>query len=283
MKRVRIALLAALTAGSVGGAALGAVAIGPDGPARPSRSAASPPRLVAATFLSHVNDPAATPGFPGDPAFTLETIFTVPEDGFYLQEIHEGEHTGTHYSAPCHFHAKALCADRLEPADFVLPAVVIDIRRQVLADVDYALTVGDLEEWVQAHGPMPTGAAVLAWTGCARFWGVERGPGIPSYYNCGTGRRGFHQPGFSAAAVRWLIDEGVLARRGATGTDTFGPDPATDEDFTASSLTLRRHRLTIENLTNLGRLPAAGGWIVIGGPRNRAGSGAPSTILGFAP
>jgi kynurenine formamidase len=50
-----------------------------------------------------------------------------------------------------------------------------------------------------------------------------------------------------------------------------------------SSLTLRRHRLTLENLTNLGRIPADGGWVVIGGPRNRAGSGAPSTILGLAP
>jgi hypothetical protein len=51
----------------------------------------------------------------------------------------------------------------------------------------------------------------------------------------------------------------------------------------ASSLTLRRHRLTLENLANLGRLPAAGGWVVIGGPRNRVGSGAPSTILGLVP
>jgi kynurenine formamidase len=281
MRRVRIALIAALTAGSMVGAALGAVALGPDLPAAPSRPA--PPGFGGTTFLSHVNDPATTPGFPGDPAFTLETIFTVPRDGFYLQEVHEGEHTGTHYSAPCHFHTRALCADRLEPADFILPAVVIDIRQQVLDDVDYALTVGDLEAWVEAHGPMPPGAAVLAWTGCARFWGAERGPGVPSYYNCGTGERGFHQPGFSEAAVRWLIDEGVLARRGATGTDTFGPDPGTDEDFMASSLTLRRHRLTLENLTNLGRLPAAGGWVVIGGPRNRAGSGAPSTILGLVP
>ncbi len=284
MNRVRIASLAALTAGAVVGAALVAVAaLGSDAPVSSSRSAASLPGFGGATFLSHVNDPASTPGFPGDPAFTLETIFTVPRDGFYLQEVHEGEHTGTHYSAPCHFHRGALCADRLEPADFILPAVVVDIRRQVLEDVDYALTVEDLEDWVEAHGPMPSGAAVLAWTGCARFWGAERGPGVPSYYNCGTGERGFHQPGFSEAAVRWLIDEGVLGRRGATGTDTFGPDPGTDGEFMESSLTLRRHRLTLENLTNLGRIPADGGWVVIGGPRNRAGSGAPSTVLGLAP
>ena len=73
MKRVRIASLAALTAGAVVGAALGAVAaLGSDAPVSSSRSAASLPGFGGATFLSHVNDPATTPGFPGDPAFTLE-------------------------------------------------------------------------------------------------------------------------------------------------------------------------------------------------------------------
>jgi len=50
-------------------------------------------RLV---FLSHVNDPATTSIFPGDPEFTLETIATVPQDGFYMQYVRAGEHTGTH-------------------------------------------------------------------------------------------------------------------------------------------------------------------------------------------
>jgi hypothetical protein len=40
-------------------------------------------------------------------------------------------------------------------------------------------------------------------------------------------------------------------------------------------------RFTLENLTGLQRMPASGGWIVVGGPRNRRGSGAPSTIFGL--
>ena len=54
MNRVRIASLAALTAGAVAGAALGAVALG--GSASSSRSAASLPGFRGATFLSHVLD-----------------------------------------------------------------------------------------------------------------------------------------------------------------------------------------------------------------------------------
>src|SRR5689334_20549206 len=59
-------------------------------------------RGVRLVNLSHLNDPATTSGFPGDPEFTLETPFTIPADGFYLQYVKEGEHTGTHWGAPGH-------------------------------------------------------------------------------------------------------------------------------------------------------------------------------------
>ena len=108
-------------------------------------------------------------------------------------------------------------------------------------------------------------------------------PGTPTYYNCGTGERGFHQPGFSIHAVRWLIAQGVLARRGALGTDTFGPDPGTDARFRESSLVFHRHRIDLENLTHVERLPPTGAWIVVGGPRNSRGSGSPATIYGLTP
>src|SRR5512139_1253982 len=92
-------------------------------------------RLV---FLSHVNDPATTSIFPGDPEFTLETIATVPVDGFYMQYVREGEHTGTHWGSPNHFHDGELSADQLDAQDLLLPAVKIDIRAKAAADQDYA-------------------------------------------------------------------------------------------------------------------------------------------------
>ena len=84
------------------------------------------PELI---FLSHVNDPATTSLFPGDPEFTLETMATVPVDGFYMQYVREGEHTGTHWGAPAHFQEGGLTADQLDPGDLFLPAVKIDVRR----------------------------------------------------------------------------------------------------------------------------------------------------------
>jgi kynurenine formamidase len=275
-RTVVVAVAFALTASVayLAGAASGTGAAG---------SSTALPGFSKVVFLSHVNNPNVVPGFPGDPAFTLTTAFTVPKDGYYLQYVKEGEHTGSHYSAPCHFHVHARCAEDLSAGDFVLPAVVVDVRPQVAYDPEYHATIADLKAWELANGPFPSNAAVLLWTGCDKWWGPNTEPTDHTYYNCGSAHGSFRQPGFSKHAVRWLIDRGVLGQRGALGTDTFGPDPGDDPNYVETFLTLRRHRFTLENLTNLGAMPTTGGWIVIGGPRNRNGSGAPSTVFGLVP
>jgi kynurenine formamidase len=259
-----VALGVLLVAGLLGGRPRPAAGSGAAGPL---------PGFGRVVFLSHVNDPARTPVFPGDPAFTLTTVFTVPEDGFYLQYLREGEHTGTHYSAPCHFHQGERCADQLAAADFVRPAVVVDVRRQAASDADYEVSVTDLRRFERRHGRIPRGAAVIAWTGWQDRWGT------PAYLNYDA-QGNVHQPGFSLAAARWLLRERGL---GAIGTDTFSPEAATDTEFRVSSLVLHGHRMTLENLAGLQQMPPTGGFLVVGGPRNRAGSGAPSTILGLVP
>jgi len=268
---------ALFAAGAVTASTLGRAAVGD------TASPVALPAFSKVVYLSHVNDPRDTPLFPGDPRFTIETVFTVADDGFYLERVKEGMHTGTHYSAPCHFHRKAACMDDLKPADLVLPAVVIDVRAEVAADPDHVVRTADLEAWESQHGEMPEGAAVLLLTGCDSWWAYGDEDGEPNYDNCGSGRRGDHQPGFSRKAVRWLIETGVLGPRGALGSDTFGPDPSSDGMYVPSALTLRRHRVTIENLTNLDAMPPTGGWIVLGSPRNPYGSGAPGTVFGLIP
>jgi kynurenine formamidase len=267
----------ALFAAGVGVANLGPATAGLSGPAT------SLPGFARVVSLSHLNDPRTTPLFPGDPRFRIETAFTVRHDGFLLEVVHQGTHTGTHYSVPCHFHDGAACMQDLAVTDLVLPAAVVDVRAQVAQDPDYVVTVADLQAWEMEHGELPAGGAVLLLTGCDRFWADGDTDGEPNYYNCGSGLPGFHQPGFSRNAVRWLIETGVLGRTGALGTDTFGPDPSSDASFMPTSLTLRAHRVTIENLTRLGALPPLGAWIALGSPRIANGSGAPGTVFAFVP
>ena len=266
------------------GAATGAAAVVGAMAVPPGVAAADPAgqpgarldQLVGVTSLSHINDPATTPIFPGDPAFTLETAASIAADGFYLQYVKEGEHTGTHWGAPGHFQTGGLLADQLDPADLFLPAVKIDVRRQAAANADYALTVADLVAWERRHGPIPRGSAVILWTGWESRWGTA------AYENADTAGV-THQPGFSTAAVHWLIDNRRLDVRGALGTDTFGPDLGTDSTFAASTLLYDKHRISLENMNNLASIPETGAYVLVGGPRNKAGSGSPATIFGLVP
>src|SRR6185436_6516101 len=202
------------------------------------------PAFDRAVFLRHVHDPSGTPLFPADPAFSIHPVFTIPDDGFYLEVVREGAHTGTHYSAPCHFHHGAVCMDDLSPSDLVLPAVVVDVRDEVAHDPDHVVGVADLRAWEDEFGQMPAGAAVLLLTGCSDFWARGDRHGEPNYFNCGSGRPGVHQPGFSRNAVHWLIRSGVLAKTGALGTDTFGPDPSSNSAFRPTGPTRRRNSPT---------------------------------------
>jgi kynurenine formamidase len=231
-------------------------------------------RLVS---LSHVNDPATTRVFPGDPPFELDTIATIEDDGYFLQYVREGEHTGTHWGAPGHFNAGEPLADDLDLEDLFRPAVKLDLRHKVGDNGDYAVTIADIKEWERRHGRIPDESMVIAWTGWEYRWADE-----DAWYNRDADGV-MHQPGFSIEAAEWLIDTGRLGYRGGTGIDTFGPDLGTDENYRVSLLVYQRHRISLEILANLAALPATGAHILCGGHINKDGAGSTALIYGLIP
>jgi kynurenine formamidase len=270
MKRRK--LIAAAMGGVVGGIAAGAA------PAAAAATADPALRLdrLRLVSLSHLNDPATTNVFPGDPAFELETIATIADDGFYMQFVREGEHTGTHWGAPGHFNEGEALADDLDPGDLFLPAVKIDVRAKSRHNPDYAVTIDDVKDWERRHGRIPNESAIILWTGWDALWGT---PAYPNQDADGV----LHQPGFGIPLVNWLIDTGRLGYRGAAGTDTFSPDVGIDETFTVSTLLYHRHRISLENVANLAELPTTGAWVLAGGHINKNGSGSTALIFAVIP
>lgn len=224
--------------------------------------------------LSHVNDPATTNVYPGDPPFELETIATIENEGYYLQFVKEGEHTGTHWGAPGHFNTGEPLADELDLTDLFLPAVKIDVRRQCARDADYEVTIADIKAWERRHGRIPDESMVIIWTGWDAKWGTD------AYFNYDADKT-LHQPGFALETVQWLVDSGRLGRRGGTGTDTFSPDVGTDTTYAVSLLVYQRHRISLEILANLAELPATGAHVLCGGHINKAGAGSTALIYGI--
>ncbi|MFN2489649.1 MAG: cyclase family protein [Actinomycetota bacterium] len=226
-----------------------------------------------AVFLSHVNT-LDMPIFPGDPPFKLRTLFTVEDDGFRLNLMKIGEHSGTHWGSPCHFNSGEPCAEDMRARDFFHPAAVIDARAETQRNVDYVLTVGDLKDFEARHGRIPDNAIVVMWTGFQSRWDD------PEAYLNADADGVLHFPGIGVAATRWLIDKRDL---GGLGIDTLGVDPGTDETFATNTLLLHDHRIHLENLAGLGKMPPSGGWIVVGGVRNEGGSGSPANVYGLVP
>jgi len=88
--------------------------------------------------------------------FRLEELSRYDErgPGWYWNDIHTGEHTGTHLDAPVHWITGRDKGDvaQIAPGRLVAPAAVLD---RAGADPDYLLQIDDVKAWQAEHGPLP--------------------------------------------------------------------------------------------------------------------------------
>src|SRR5436190_8129325 len=107
------------------------------------------------------------PIFASSPGVSLEVISRFDDKGpaWYWNTITMGEHTGTHFDAPVHWiTGKDLpdnTCDTIPAKQFVGPACVIDVTRDVQANEDFLLTPDRVVAWEREHGRIPAGAWVL--------------------------------------------------------------------------------------------------------------------------
>jgi kynurenine formamidase len=212
--------------------------------------------------LSHVLDTNA-PLFPGDPTPSIEINNTIAADGYKLEKVTFGTHTGTHLSAPGHFIEGATNVDALPAGAFVFPAYVIDVRARTAANSDFQLSVADVKAYERQVGSIPKGALIVLYTGFQNRW-----PGA-SYSETA--------PGISAAAVNWLF---ANRRIKGVGSDTFGPDATSDTALAASTAVFTNGGVTIENMDGLNQLHKRGDIVMAPTVRLVNGSGYQNDPLG---
>lgn len=188
--------------------------------------------------------------------FSQEEISRYDERGvaWYWNNFTVSEHTGTHFDAPIHWitgrDLPNNAVDTVPPADFIAPAVVIDISARSAENPDYLLTVEDIAAWEAEHGRIPPRSWILLRTD----WSKRD---VDAY----TNRRedGAHTPGPSAEAVRFLID----ARDAhGLGVETIGTDAGQahllDPAYPAHTLFHAAGRYGLQCLENLDLLPPTG-------------------------
>jgi kynurenine formamidase len=202
--------------------------------------------------------------------FELHTIATLEKDGVLSKAFSSPEHLGTHLDAPNHFERDRPSVDRIESEKLFSPGVLIDVRGAVSADPDYRVSVEDIRTFEQAHGPIPAGAVVLAYTGWGQFWN-----NAPRYQNRDVMSR-LHFPGFSSEAVQFLIDERHV--RGV-GLDTMSVDYGLSRDFVVHHALGKAGCYGLENLSQLDKLPAKGFYLFVAPMKIETGSGGPARVF----
>ena len=250
-------------------------------PATPDRPAgAEPPRGLlegVATNetrivdLGHALNPQ-NPHWPGpgyDP-FKYEIFATLEKDKVLSGRFTMAEHTGTHLDAPSHFVGGQVSADKIPLRQFFGPAVVLDVRAKASANADYLLSTGDISVWERAHGRIPENSIVFMYSGWdARWTNFDR------YKNADKDGR-LHFPGFSTEATRLLVEQRGVA---GLGIDTLSVDYGMSKDFAVHHISHGKGKYHLENVANLGAIPASGAFVIVAPIKIDNGTGGPARIF----
>ncbi|TCO47408.1 cyclase family protein [Actinocrispum wychmicini] len=206
-------------------------------------------------------------------SFRLEEISRYDDRGpaWYWNDIHTGEHTGTHFDAPVHWVTARDGQDvsQVSPRTLIAPAAVLDFADQAAADPDFLLEIEHVKAWESEHGALPAGGWLLYRTG----WDA-RGEDQAEFLNQG------HSPGISVACAKWLAEETPVI---GVGVETVGTDAGAAHSFEPAfpchSFLLGAGKYGLTQLRNLAALPPTGVVVLAAPLPIVGGSGSPTRVL----
>ncbi|MCB0065296.1 MAG: cyclase family protein [Caldilineaceae bacterium] len=220
--------------------------------------------------------------FAQSPGLSIEVISHYDDNGpaWYWNTITLGEHTGTHFDAPVHWVTGKDRAnnttDTIPVRQFVGPACVIDVSKEVAAYEDYLLTREHVQAWEGEHGKIAPGSWLLLRTDWSKRQGRE------AFLN--AKEDGPHSPGFHPDCVRFLAHERDVL---GVGVETVGTDAGQaggfEPPFPAHNIMHGSGKLGLASLNNLDQLPPTGAIIIAAPLKIVNGSGSPVRVIALTP
>jgi len=202
--------------------------------------------------------------------FQAKELGNIEHDGYYSRIFTTQEHYGTHLDAPAHFAKGMWTVDQIPAERLVRPLVVLEVRSKVRRNPDYEISVQDIADWENAHGEIPMGAVVMAYTGWDERWDSQQ-----EFRNLGADHLP-HYPGFSLEAAKFLVKtRGVVG----LGIDTMSVDIGSTTTYPVHVFTSKESVYHLENVANLGLVPPAGATVVVAPIKLEGGSGGPARVL----
>ena len=179
--------------------------------------------------LSHVTS-TSMPVFPGDEPVSVRRTRSVKRDGYAMTMLSTNTHAGTHVDVAAHLFADAPGLDWLGPDNFIGWGAVVDLTNLDTQAID--------QHHLAALSSIVNLDFALLRTGWDQHWKTDR------YFT--------DHPHLTDLASRYLSG---LSLKGV-GLDTPSPDPADNPDLSAHQTLLDHGLVIVENLCNLGVLPA---------------------------
>jgi kynurenine formamidase len=232
--------------------------------------------------LTHAFGPDI-PHWPGFPSEKRETLYYYDEGigsrgaGFFAQQYTIVGQWGTHVDPPAHFAKGLRTVDEIDVKEMVLPLVVLDVHDIVQANPDYTLTMQDINNWEQKHGPVPEGAFVAMRTDWSKRW-----PDAAKMRNEDS-KKVAHYPGWSMEVLKCLYEKRKITASGHETTDTDPGVAASKDDFSLEAYILGQNHYQIELLCNLDKVPEYGALAVVTFPKPKKGSGFPARVFAILP
>ncbi|CAG0884344.1 unnamed protein product [Cyprideis torosa] len=204
-------------------------------------------------------------------------LFKFDHNVYRSNDFCTNEQVGTHIDSPSEFtrtgeewEVHEIPLERL-----IVKGVVIDIRESVNKNPLYQLSEEDILDWERLHGEIPDDSVVFMYSGWGSHWANEE-----EYFSLnGTS---FMFPGFSLAAVQWLI-----AKREVVGLGTDGPSvdygKGKSEDYPIHRMLAENNFYSLEQVTNLDQLPPRGSLVLVAPLNARGARAAPVRIFGYVP
>ncbi|WP_353649435.1 cyclase family protein [Nakamurella sp. A5-74] len=217
------------------------------------------------------------PPFANTINFRLEEISRYDERGpaWYWNDIHTGEHAGTHMDAPVHWITgrESLDISQVPLTQLIAPAAVLDFSAQAAADPDFLLEVDHIRSWEAEHGALPEGGWLIFRTGWDAF--SEDQERLLNANDTGP-----HSPGVSVECATWLAQEAPIV---GVGVETVGTDAGAahsfDPPFPCHQSLLGAGKFGLTQLQNVALLPPTGALVVTAPLPIVGGSGSPTRAL----
>jgi kynurenine formamidase len=234
--------------------------------------------LQNAEFIDLTHDFAPdSPHWKGFAPESVTTLYTIAKDGFHAEQFCHPGQWGTHVDPPAHFHDGLKTVDQIDPRQFLLRLVVLDVHEQAAKNPDYVVTLADVRSWEARHGTIPAGAFVALRTDWSKRW-----PDEAAMQNADA-RGVLHYPGWSKPVLQYLYETRKITASGHETTDTDPGLSVTKDDYSLESYVLGTNHFQIELLANLDKLPEAGALVMVSFPKPRNGSGFPARVIALLP